>query len=66
VLLLVAARAFAGSVNLAWDPVTSLPVAGYKVYYGPAAGNYPSHIDVGNATVYTVSGWWKDRRTTLL
>ncbi len=55
-LLLVAARALAGSVNLAWDPPTGPAPAGYKVYYGPAAGNYPSSVDVGSTTSYTVSG----------
>ena len=52
----MAARALAGSVTLAWDPPTGPAPAGYKVYYGPAAGNYPSKIDVGNTTTYTVSG----------
>ncbi len=55
-LLLVSARAFAGGVNLAWDPEPSPPATGYKIHYGPAAGNYPSQIDVGNTTTYTVSG----------
>ncbi len=54
-LLLVAAHAFAGGVTLAWDPVASASLAGYKVYYGPAAGNYTTSIDVGNTTSYTVS-----------
>src|SRR4029450_3730196 len=55
-LLVVAARAFAGSVGFAWDPQPSPPAAGYKLYYGPSAGNYPSQIDVGNVAAYTVSG----------
>ncbi len=55
-LLLVAARALAGSVTLAWDPPTGPAPAGYKVYYGPAAGNYPSSVDVGSTTSYPVSG----------
>ena len=50
----MAGRAFAGTVTLAWDPVNSPLVAGYMVYYGPAAGNYTSSIDVGNTTSYTV------------
>ncbi len=54
--LLVAAPALAGSVNLAWDPPTGPAPAGYMVYYGPSAGTYPSKIDVGNATTYTVTG----------
>ncbi len=54
-LLLTAARVLAGSATLAWSPVTSPALSGYMIYYGPAAGNYPSKIDVGNTTTYTVS-----------
>src|SRR5207248_3935732 len=54
-LVLLATGASAGTASLAWDPEPS-PAAGYKVYYGPAAGNYPSQIDVGNVTAYTVPG----------
>ena len=53
-LLLVAVRAFAGTASLAWDPVASPALVGYMVYYGPSAGNYPTRIDVGNTTTYTV------------
>ena len=53
-LMLMAVRAFAGSVALAWDPVSSPALAGYVVYYGPTAGSYTSKIDVGNTTVRTV------------
>jgi PKD repeat protein len=49
-------RAFAGGVTLAWDPVPTPPVAGYVIHYGPAAGNYPSKIDVGSVMSYAVSG----------
>ena len=55
-LLLLAVRAMAGTVTLAWDPVTSSSLAGYMVYYGPAAGNYTTSIDVGNTTSYAVTG----------
>ena len=54
-LLFVAVRAFAGTTSLAWDPVISPSLVGYMVYYGPAAGNYPTRIDVGNTTSYAVS-----------
>ncbi len=54
-LLLTAARALAGDATLAWSPVTSPALSGYMIYYGPAAGNYPSKIDVGNTTGYIVS-----------
>ena len=54
-LMLIAARALAGSLTLAWDPVSSPALAGYMLYYGPAAGNYTSKIDVGNTTMRTVA-----------
>ncbi|MGA6826000.1 fibronectin type III domain-containing protein [Nitrospira sp. NS4] len=38
------------SVSVAWDPVTSTGLAGYKVYMGTASGNYGTPIDVGNVT----------------
>ena len=41
-------------VTLAWDANTSSGIAGYKVYYGTSSGSYPSVIDVGNNTTYTV------------
>ncbi len=53
-LLLVAGRALAAGVTLAWDPVASPQLTGYMVYYGPAAGNYPTRIDVGNVTSFPV------------
>ena len=49
-LLLLAARAFAGDVTLQWNPVSSTSLAGYMLYYGSSAGNYTSKVDVGNAT----------------
>ena len=55
----------AAGLNLAWDPVASPGLAGYMLYYGPAAGNYPSKIDVGNTTGYTVSTLSKARPITL-
>jgi len=55
VLLLLAGRLWgAPSVILAWDPSPSTNVAGYRVYYGPAAGNYTDRLDVGNVTTATV------------
>jgi PKD repeat protein len=54
-LMLIAVRAFAGSLTLAWDPVNSASLAGYMLYYGPSAGNYTTKIDVGNTTSRAVS-----------
>jgi PKD repeat protein len=54
-LAFVALRAFAGTVNLTWDPVTSPWLVSYTVYYGPSAGDYTTQIDVGTATSFTNS-----------
>jgi PKD repeat protein len=54
-LLLLAVRAFAGSLTLAWDPVSSPALTGYMLHYGPTAGSYTSKIDVGNTTTRTVA-----------
>ena len=46
--------------TLAWDPVLTAGIQGYRVYYGSAPGTYEQlpgqGIDVGNATSYTVNG----------
>jgi PKD repeat protein len=54
--MLFGMHALAGTIKLAWNPVTDPSLAGYAIYYGPSAGNYPSRVDVGNVTSYTVSG----------
>jgi hypothetical protein len=53
---------FAAGVALSWDPPTTntdgtplTDIAGYKVYYGTASGNYSLSIDVGNVTTYQVN-----------
>ncbi len=51
---LLASPARAGTVSLAWDAVNSPALVGYMLHYGPAAGNYPSSIDVGNKLTYAV------------
>lgn len=42
------------TANLAWDPVTSPTLDGYKVYIGTVSGLYTRTITVGNVTSYTV------------
>lgn len=44
------------SITLAWDPSPSPSVAGYRVYYGGASGNYTNNITVGNVTSGIVNG----------
>ena len=44
------------SVNLAWDQSPSLGVAGYRIYYGGATGNYSNSVVAGNVTSNSISG----------
>ena len=52
--LAIASPAFAGTVPLAWDPVTNPALFGYMVYWGPSATSMTNRINVGNVTSYTV------------
>src|SRR5215470_4257913 len=49
-------QTLAGTVSIAWDPVTDADLAGYRVYYGTSPGNYTQSVDVGNITSTTISG----------
>jgi hypothetical protein len=51
-----------GSIKLAWDPSTDPNVAGYKVYYGTSPGKYGHGIDVGNVTIYVLTGLIKGHK----
>jgi hypothetical protein len=55
-LFLCASLASATSVDLAWDAVNASNLAGYKVHYGLASGNYTATKDVGEPTTTTISG----------
>jgi len=44
-----------GNVTLAWDANPDPSVAGYKLYYGTASGNYGTVIPAGTATTATAS-----------
>ena len=50
------------SVSLAWNPVTTSPVAGYAVYMGTNSGVYTSRFDVGTNIDITLTGL-KEGRT---
>jgi hypothetical protein len=47
--------AYAADITLAWDANTQPTLAGYKLYYGAASGQYSTEIDVGNVTTYIIS-----------
>jgi hypothetical protein len=49
-LLCIVTTAYAGQVTLGWDPNTEPDLAGYKIYYGTASGNYTESFDVKNWT----------------
>jgi len=43
------------NATLSWNSLGSPAVAGYNVYFGTTAGQYPYKINVGSATTFTVS-----------
>jgi hypothetical protein len=49
------APAFAADVTLAWNPNTEEDLAGYRIYYGTASGDYDYTMELGNQTEYTVT-----------
>lgn len=55
ILLLAPGAAMAGNVSLQWDANTESDLAGYKVYYGTASGQYGTPITIGLTTTYTIS-----------
>ncbi|HET9298912.1 MAG TPA: Ig-like domain-containing protein, partial [Candidatus Polarisedimenticolaceae bacterium] len=54
VLAAAVSASVAGTVALEWSPADG--ATGYRVYYGTAANNYTTQMDVGSATQTTVSG----------
>jgi hypothetical protein len=46
--------ALAGTIDLRWNPVPE--ATGYRVYYGTAAGEYVSSVNIGPGTSGTLSG----------
>lgn len=53
---LAAAPARAGSISLAWDPVSDSDLAGYRVQYGTTPGSYSQLLDAGTSTSTTING----------
>jgi len=54
-LLLSPMAAYGAAVTLAWDANTEPDLAGYRIHYGTASGDYSHSIDVGNTTQYTLA-----------
>jgi hypothetical protein len=50
-----ASFAFAADVTLAWNPNAEEDLAGYRIYYGTASGDYDYALELGNQTEYTVT-----------
>jgi hypothetical protein len=55
-LFVLAQMAAAAPVSVAWDPVNSPELAGYKIHYGYSSKNYSKSIDVGKTTSAVLSG----------
>jgi len=55
-VFLIAPGVHSAQVTLAWDPNQENDLAGYRLHYGSASGNYSQVIDVGNDNQHQVSG----------
>ena len=47
--------AFSADVTLAWNPNMEEDLAGYRIYYGTASGDYDYTLELRNQTEYTVT-----------
>ncbi|MGH8550789.1 MAG: PKD domain-containing protein [Methylococcales bacterium] len=56
ILILFCGISHAGSVNLAWDAVSSPDLGGYQIHYGNRSNRYLASVDVGNETSHTIQG----------
>jgi hypothetical protein len=54
--LLISVWARAEQITFAWDANTEPDLAGYKIHYGTASGNYSVHVDAQRAISFTVTG----------
>jgi chitodextrinase len=53
---LTAVPAFAGTISVAWDPITHPDLVGYRVFYSTTSGNFGQWTDVGLVTQTTLNG----------
>ena len=49
-ILAITGIARAATVQVTWNPNTEEDLAGYRLYYGAASGQYGEPVDVGNVT----------------
>jgi hypothetical protein len=47
---------FAGQIRIAWDPNSEEDLAGYRIYYGTASGEYGKPVTIAKETTYTIAG----------
>ena len=57
IIILLPVIACGAEITLAWDANTEDDLKGYIIYYGTASRNYSNSIDVGDTTLYTISGF---------
>jgi len=53
-LLITFSLALSAEIRLAWDQSPDTEIAGYKLYYGRASGQYDAAINIGNNSSYTL------------
>jgi len=53
---LTATTIHAGSISVAWDPITHPNLVGYRVFYSTSSGSYGQWTDVGVTTQTTLTG----------
>jgi len=49
-IVLISSPTLAAHLDLAWHPNTEPDLAGYRVYYGTASGDYTDYVDIEGST----------------